>query len=1053
MSDRPQILGLDLGTNSIGWALLSARADGGSLKPDGIIASGVRIFQAGMEGDIGSGREESRAKARRDARLARRQTDRRMRRLRGVFSALRSAGLLPNHPDFDTSSTGRHQTILRLDQALRESGRLDELAERIGVDGAADKLPYILRAAALDHRLAPHELGRALYHLAQRRGFLSNRRSTRKDDDEGVVKEGISQLRDDMARTDSRTLGEHLSRIDPHQRRIRKRYTARAMLLDEFETIWASQERFHPDLLTADLKKKIHDRIFHQRPLKSQSDKIGRCELEPKRRRAPWAILAAQRFRILQTVNNLRIIDEDGVESELTPEQRAKLIVFLDERKEATFGRIRTVLKVPNTTFNLERGGEKKLVGNQTNATMIKVFGDRWWEFDLASRNAIIEDLLSIQKSETLERRGREVWGLDDERAKEFADTRLPEGHCRFSRRALTKLLPHLEEGLNIQLAIEKVYPDHRKVDQAYDQLPPVKDVLHDLTNPAVTRTLTELRKVINTILKQYGRPVEIRIELGRDLRRSRPERQRLQTKNRRLEAERKVAAAEIRAFTNEEPKARDIERLLLAKECDFTCPYTGRKFNMAALFGPEPQVDVEHIIPFHRSLDNSFLNKTLCYADENRHVKRGRTPYEAYGDTAKWDEIIERVKRFNSHLSWAKLQRFLLHGEALEEWLADFSSRQLNDTRYASRLALRYLSLLYGGSTDGIDPEGKRRITVVTGATTAHVRNWLQLGSILNDGGEKTRDDHRHHAVDAIVIALTNHRTVQRLSVASREQLLRSGRLYGAPEPPWPSLVDDVRDTISELAVSPRVDRRVRGALHAETFYSQRSEDGRKSTKGKYVHYTKPLADLSPSMVKKIVDPTVRRLVIEALADGAPKDVFKDESRLPHFVKRNGTSVPIRKVRIRDRVAVTPIGKEERERFVQTAGNHHLEVFEVTDATGQKRWEGRIVTVLEAYERVRKGLPVINREYIPESRFLFSLVGNPGGDVIELDEEDGSRAFYIVESIWMQGEYARVRVRPLNRAGASNSTRIQPFVNVLNRRRCRKVSIDPLGGVTYAND
>src|SRR5690606_9343809 len=311
-----------------------------------------------------------------------------------------------------------------------------------------------------------------------------------------------------------------------------------------------------------------------------------------------------------------------------------------------TFDRIRRLLKMPeNVKFNLERGGEKRLRGNETNAILAKVFGDRWWEFDLDTRNAIVEDLVSIQKTETLDRRGREVWGLDPEKAREFANTRLPDGHCRFSRRALAKLLPHLEEGLNIQLAIERAYPGHRLVGRAQEHLPPVKQVLPDLSNPAVIRTLTELRRVVNAIIDRYGRPAEIHIELARDLRRGKDERQRLQSENRKQEAARKAAAAEIREFQEgEEPTRRDIERLLLAKECEFTCPYTGRKFSMAALFGPEPQVDVEHIIPFHMSLDNSFANKTLCFAEENRNVKRGRTPFEAYGGTPRWDEILERV-------------------------------------------------------------------------------------------------------------------------------------------------------------------------------------------------------------------------------------------------------------------------------------------------------------------------------------------------------------------------------------------------------------------------
>src|SRR5690606_29954944 len=310
------------------------------------------------------------------------------------------------------------------------------------------------------------------------------------------------------------------------------------------------------------------------------------------------------------------------------------------------FDRIRRLLKMPDVTFNLERGGEKRLRGNETNAILAKVFGDRWWEFDLDTRNAIVEDLLSIQKAETLERRGREVWGLDAEKAREFANTRLPDGHCRFSRRALAKLLPHLEEGLNIQLAIERAYPGHRLVGRAHELLPPVQQVLPDLSNPAVIRTLTELRKIVNAIIKRYGRPAEIHIELARDLRRSKEERQLLVKNNREQEKVRRAAAQEIRE-EGKEPTRDAIERLLLAKECEFMCPYTGRRFSRAALLSPESPVDVDHIIPFHMSLDNSFANKTLCFADENRHVKRGRTPFEAYGNTPRWNDILERVRNF----------------------------------------------------------------------------------------------------------------------------------------------------------------------------------------------------------------------------------------------------------------------------------------------------------------------------------------------------------------------------------------------------------------------
>ncbi len=168
---REAILGLDLGTNSLGWALLDA--PGGS--PRGIIAAGVRIFDAGTEGDIASGRDESRNVKRRQARSARRILWRRARRLRTLFHTLQSAGLLPATRGSD--AVGRHELLNDLDRTLL--GRV-----RTGTDGlpanarqVAHMVPYLLRAKALDHRLEPDELGRALYHLGQRRGFQSNRRA------------------------------------------------------------------------------------------------------------------------------------------------------------------------------------------------------------------------------------------------------------------------------------------------------------------------------------------------------------------------------------------------------------------------------------------------------------------------------------------------------------------------------------------------------------------------------------------------------------------------------------------------------------------------------------------------------------------------------------------------------------------------------------------------------------------------------------------------------------------------------------------------------------
>ncbi len=163
------ILGLDIGTTSVGWAVIDSRKN----KPVGLRQAGVRIFEAGVEGDIESGRDASRAAARRAARLQRRQTWRRADRLRRTFAELQRHELLPDG-GFDSSS--HHELLLKLDADLR--------AKHVSKDDerAAQLLPYLLRSKGVTESLTLLEFGRALFHLAQRRGYRSNRKTDQKPD-------------------------------------------------------------------------------------------------------------------------------------------------------------------------------------------------------------------------------------------------------------------------------------------------------------------------------------------------------------------------------------------------------------------------------------------------------------------------------------------------------------------------------------------------------------------------------------------------------------------------------------------------------------------------------------------------------------------------------------------------------------------------------------------------------------------------------------------------------------------------------------------------------
>jgi len=1051
------ILGLDVGANSIGWAVVPLQNGA----PAGVTRAGVRVFAAAVA-NLEEAQPETANAQRRLARLTRRRLDRLARRLEHLFRLLQRHGLLPPDPAPSPPASRleaahrRHDLLRRLDADL-----LSEWAAR-GARGEVPLpdpatlphvLPYLLRARALDEKLSPYALGRALYHLGQRRGFLSNRRAGAKEE-EGEVKKGIDSLAAEMAAAGARTLGEYFSRLDPQSARIRGRYTSRRMHEDEFALIWAAQCVHYPDRLTDDLKKQVHHAIFYQRPLRFRKDAIGPCQFELNRRRAPMALLACQRFRLLQSVNHLQVLLPDGRPRPLAESERQALIAALEEQGDLKFAQVRKLLALPrDTAFNLERGGEKKLPGNRTAAALRAVFGAaRWAQLTPADRDRLVDDLRSIQQDEALVRRAMRVWGLDAAAAQQLAAVRLEQGYLNLSRQAVAKLLPLLEAGKPYATAVAEVYGP-RPAPPPVDQLPLVSAALPHLTNPVVQRALTEVRRVVNALIRQYGKPECIRVELAREVKKNARQRHQIALRNRENERLRRAAAERIvREVGIANPSRADIEKVLLAEECNWHCPYTGKPISMAALFGEHPQFDVEHIIPFARSLDDSFMNKTLCDAEENRRVKRGRTPFEAYGSQPeRWAEILRRVRAFKGSAADAKLERFRCESppDATE-----LCSRLLNDTRYAARAAAEYLGRLYGGQSDA---GHRRRIQVATGQVTAFLRREWGLNAILGDGDEKSRDDHRHHAVDALCVALTDAGIVQALAAAAARAPAEGRRCFARLAPPWPSFLADARRAVLEITVSHRVRRKVSGPLHAESFYSRphRDPQGRECR-----HIRKPVEALSPDEVAAIVDDKVRECVRAALrAKNLDPDAIRNSRAIaqafaspadhPCLVARDGRRIPIHRVRIRKVVNAFTLG----DRHVVTETNHHVEIFARLNPDGEvARWEGKVVTLLEAVQRLRAGLPIVNRDHGPDTRFLFSLALR---EAVRMDDGQGGRMLCVVVVV-SQTQQGRIDLefrRHHDARPGMQGERIRKTPNSLRLAHAEKVVVDPLGRVWPAHD
>lgn len=1030
------ILGLDLGANSLDWAMIAKDENN---EATGIIASGVRVFDSGMDGDFSSGKATPYNVRRRDSRQARRRLQRRARRQRRLAHLLREKDLLPDGPISDI--------IAQLDKTFWNKHK-EECPN-------AHVIPYWLRAQALDRKLEPYELGRALYHLGQRRGFKSSRKAPEDKEEKGEVKPAIKELEHSIQESGARSLGEYMSRLNPEEERIRARWTGREMFEKEFDLICKAQAAHYPDILTPDYIKEIGKAIFFQRPLKSTKALVGVCEFERLKPRASWNWPAAQRFRLLQQVNNCKLITPDGEEIPLTPEQRKCLVDSLEEQGDLTWAKAKKAIGVGRDYhFTLEFGGEKRFVGNRTNKKLADVFGELWWKMNAEERDDVVHDILGVRKEKHLKKRGIEAWGLSEEKAIAFSQIKPDEGYCGLSRKALSKLLPLMEKGAPYPTAVKEVYGRFTQRIEKHDELPQLAGAMPHLRNPVVFRVLTEVRKVVNSIIREYGKPDIINIELARDLRKTAKQREETWKQNRQNEARRDKAAEKI---TNDvgiqNPKRSDIEKWLLADECGWKCPYTGNTISMHALFGPSPQFDIEHIIPFSRCLDNSYMNKTLCHHEENRNVKRNQTPYEAYSHRPeKFEEILDRVKNFNGdeHVKREKLKKFEMESSPGDNF-DDFVSRQLNDTRYATVEAVNYLAHLYGGIDDD---SGRRRIYPIRAGVTVYLRTrdaW-DLNAILGDGGQKSRDDHRHHTVDAIATALADRKTIKMLS-DSANAAERAGRPrhFVGVQVPWPGFFEDAKKAIDEIKVSHRPDRRVNGQLHEDTFYSEAKTDpdGRKC-----VHIRKPISSITTKRdIDNIVDEGVRQAVLQKLDEvGGDFKKMADLDNPPTMPTPDGRRIPIKKVRIRKYDTTFPVGDDGRVRNVTTKSNHHMEVIEVIKK-GKPRWEGVVVSRYEAMRRLAKREPVVQKDHGPDAKFVCTL---HCGDTFEIDMPDGARDIMVVrgiskglpELVYIKLSEAR-KVQDAKKAKAWTGTTIE----AMRKRNLKKVQITPLGEVRNAND
>ena len=798
--------------------------------------------------------------------------------------------------------------------------------------------------------MSPAEFGRVLFHINQRRGFKSNRKTDKADNDSSALKNAIKTLRQKLLDTGSRTVGEWLHKRDAAGSTVRARfrqekvtkddgksridksydlYIDRAMIEAEFDALWTAQAAFNPVLFNNAARDQLKDALLFQRQLKPVIP--GRCTLLRDEMRAPLALPSTQRFRIYQELANLRILGDGLKDVELTLEQRNKLAQALENGHKSFKTAIPKLLGLSGTVqFNLADAKRLELKGNVTCAILSKkdLFGDDWWGFYEAKQDAIVWQLVKEENEAKLIAWLQSETGIDEARAEKLANVALPEGYGSLSAKALARILPELRREVTTydKAVIAAGFDHHSNISAAatgeiLPELPYYGEALQRhvgfgsgklddtpekrfgrIANPTVHIGLNQVRLVLNALIKRYGYPSQVIVEVARDLKRSKDQRDedsKRQADNQRRNHRHRALIAGILNISEERVRGADLQKMVLWEELSFDpaerrCPYSGVQISAAMLLSDE--VEIEHILPFSQTLDDSLNNKTVAMRHANRY-KGNNTPWKAFGETTvqgfDYAAILQRAEL----MPRAKRSRFAEDG--LQRWLKDdkgFLARALNDTKYLSKVAREYMSL--------ICPQDTR---VIPGQMTAMLRGKFGLNDVLGINGEKNRNDHRHHAVDACVIGVTDQGLLQRFAKASADaREMQLNRLVETMPDPWPTYRKHVQLAVNRIWVSHKPDHGHEGAMHNDTAYG--------------------------------------------LLGNGRVSVHKQIEGKRTYVEDNLKVIAFGNAKAVERHGVLPDGTPRPYKGYKGDNNYRIEI--VRNETG--KWEGEVISTFEAYQIAR---------------------------------------------------------------------------------------------------
>ena len=1142
-----RILGIDTGTNSLGWAVVDKNETG----EYSLVRKGSLIFQEGVK--IEKGIESSKASERTGHKSSRKHYFRRRLRKIEVLKVLVKYGWCP-----PLSAEALHLWHVKkqypLDDAFLAWQRTDEKFGRN---------PYYFRHVCLHEKLDFDEesdryvLGRAMYHLAQRRGFLSNRLDQSDDKESGKVKESISELSDEMKKAGCEFLGDYFYKLYSERGvtvRIRNRYTDREEhYKKEFYEICKVQGLDEQQI------RDLERALYFQRPLKSQRQGVGRCTMEPSRPRCADSHPAYERFRMLSFINNIKVKGPHDIDLRpLNEEERKKIngLFFRKSKPQFDFEDIaKAIAGKKNYQYIKDKGDlpykfnyrmSQGVTGCPTTASLIDIFGEDFADgiaeqYTLSAgktREQMTDDvwnvLYSFADKEKVKAWGMDKLQFDEETADKFSKIRLSHSFASLSLCAIRKILPWLDSGMIYSHAVmmakvpdivgkniwnkysetiiselselisnfnpkdesmqgtldfcikdylrnnfdlnpgvaDKLY--HPSMIETYPDAVINKDGVYQLgsprtnavRNPMAMRSLHQLRKVINMLLREgiIDQNTEVHIEYARELNDSN-KRQAIARWNKEREKARAGYAADIVKLYKDEtgkdivPTDVDILKFQLWEEQGHVCLYTGEQIGLADFIGPNPKYDIEHTVPRSVGGDSTLENMTLCSSRFNRDVKKAQLPSglsnhdEIIARLDKWKEKIEELRKaadkVRTHSSMAKDMKDALIQKRhrirleLDYWEGKYRRFQMTEVpegfsrRQGAGIGLvgKYAGLYLKSLFHRKDDRTKSNVRVVKGATTAEYR---KMWGIQDEYEKKSRDNHIHHCIDAIVIACISPGEYNETAryYQQYEEYERGRANKPQFKKPWSTFTEDIKALSKELLVvhdtpdnMPKQSRKkiktpkgiiyqqgdtARGSLHSDTYYGAIEKDG----EIRYV-VRRALSSLEKmTEVDNIVDETVKEKVKAAIAEKGFKEAV---SGTIYMNEEKG--IVIKKVRCFANDVKKPINirhqrdmsrKEYKQQYhVKNEGNYMLAIYEDV-VKGKVRRDYELVKTIEAAdyyrrstdkserlslvpERSPKGFPLKWNLKIGQHVILYETSPD---EIVISDKADVSKRLYVITGL-----------------------------------------------------